>query len=395
MGSEVVIVGGGNTLAEGLAALLEHNRASACLTESCADALRLVEQHGPALVIVDCPAGKPPEGEAAFRQLIDALAMRGTACMVLEAAGNARVEAPEWVQRVDDAVCAAELRGRIAAVHHCREVLRRASQELHHMQRLGRHLNRQFVEVDHDMRLAGRLQREFLPRSLPEVPGIRFAVLYRPASWVSGDIYDIASVDEDHVGLYLADAVGHGMAASLLTIFVKQAICTKEIENGSYRLVPPAEVLRALNDALASMDLQNSQYVTAAFGLLNHRDRTFSVARGGHPYPVVVDVDGSLREIRTEGGLLGLFPGQAFPATQVTLRPGQKLILYSDGMELAFVQTRDARTGEPRYHREFKEVAHLPADELIAELARRIDIEEGSLNPQDDVTVMVAEMAAS
>jgi sigma-B regulation protein RsbU (phosphoserine phosphatase) len=267
--------------------------------------------------------------------------------------------------------------------------------ERHHMQRLGRHLDKQFAELDHDMRLASRLQKEFLPRTLPRIDGVEFAVLYRPASWVSGDIYDVSPVDEDRLSFYVADAVGHGMAASLLTMFVRRAMNSKEIGTSGYRILSPSETLHQLNDALADEKLNNSQYVTAAYCLFDHQRMTLQFARGGHPYPILVEPDGTLSEIRIEGGLLGLFPGQEFPTKQLILKPGQKIILHSDGMELAFLEEREERTEQPRYKREFERVAHLPPAELIAQLEHMIDNEEGSLNPRDDVTVIVMQISGS
>src|SRR5947207_11229487 len=101
--------------------------------------------------------------------------------------------------------------------------------------------------LDEELRLAARVQQDFLPKSLPSVGDVRFQYLFRPAGHVSGDLYDVMRLDETHVGFYMADAVGHGMPAALLTMFLKQALTTKEIFPGGYRLLPPnhhAEVER-------------------------------------------------------------------------------------------------------------------------------------------------------
>ena len=80
---------------------------------------------------------------------------------------------------------------------------------------------------------------ERMSRRLPEVGPIRFGALYRPATWVSGDIYDVVRLDETHVGFYVADAVGHGMPAALLTMFIKKALLTKRILGHTYEILPP------------------------------------------------------------------------------------------------------------------------------------------------------------
>ncbi len=109
--------------------------------------------------------------------------------------------------------------------------------ELDQHHRRDRALHGQMDRLDEEMRLAARLQRDFLPKTLPEVGRVRFRALFRPAGYVSGDLYDVQRLDEDHVGFYLADAVGHGMPAALLTMFLKRALTTKEITPGGYRLL--------------------------------------------------------------------------------------------------------------------------------------------------------------
>jgi len=84
-------------------------------------------------------------------------------------------------------------------------------------------------ELDEEIRLAARLQQDFLPRRLPKVGSSRFSVYYQPAGFVSGDIYDVARLDETRIGFYVADAVGHGLPAALLTMFIKEALQTKRI----------------------------------------------------------------------------------------------------------------------------------------------------------------------
>src|SRR5207249_7672462 len=93
--------------------------------------------------------------------------------------------------------------------------------------------------VDEEMRLAARLQQDFLPKSLPQLGRVHFHALFRPAGYVSGDLYDVMRLDEKHIGFYMADAVGHGMPAALLTMFIKNALVTKQITDNGYRLLTP------------------------------------------------------------------------------------------------------------------------------------------------------------
>ncbi len=293
------------------------------------------------------------------------------------------------LDRVSPEVSTDELRGRLMTMARYRPLVESLERELVNMQRLGKKLNTHFAEIDQEMRLASRLQRDFLPKELPSVGGISVSTIYRPATWVSGDIYDVCRVDEDHIALYIADAVGHGMAAALLTMFIKRAIVPKRIHQNDYDIVPPGEVIAYLNESLKSQNLPNCQFVTACYCLYNVRTRQLQVARGGHPYPIRIGKDGRLGEIRSTGGLLGLFSGEEFDTVTTTLQPGEKLLLYSDGVEMAFLEKPEQHGNEPRYQAEFQSVAHLPGKDLLARLGQMIDDEEGSLNPGDDVTIIV------
>src|SRR5439155_3911849 len=144
---------------------------------------------------------------------------------------------------------------------------------------------------------------------------------------VGGDFYDIFRLDEKHVGFYVADAMGHGVPASLLTIFVKKGVKAKEVFGTQYRLIPPDEVLFRLNRDLIDQQLSEHPFITMVYGLFNHQDGTLTFARAGHPYPLFVPREGGVELWKQEGLLLGVLEAR-FPTTTHRLRPGDKLLLY-------------------------------------------------------------------
>jgi serine phosphatase RsbU (regulator of sigma subunit) len=251
-------------------------------------------------------------------------------------------------------------------------------------------LNFYMRRLDEELRLAARLQRDFLPKSLPAVGNVRFSVLFRPAGYVSGDIYDAVRLDEHHVGFYIADAVGHGMPAALLTIFIKQALKMKDILPSGYRLLKPSEALSRLNEAMIEQELSHAAFATAIYATIDARTRQVSIARAGHPLALVLRPDGSIHPVQNEGGLLGIFPGEVCADLSVQLSPGDRFILYSDGMDVAF-GTDDAQ--QPRWQRELIDLRDLPGEQLIAEFAARIDKFRGDAEPKDDLTLLIAEVA--
>jgi sigma-B regulation protein RsbU (phosphoserine phosphatase) len=201
-------------------------------------------------------------------------------------------------------------------------------------------------------------------------------------------MFDVFRIDEEHTGVYVADAVGHGMAASLLTMFIKRAIIPKRIDGDQYAVLGPSQIMAALNDALTDQALPNCQFVTACYALINHRTLKFEYARGGHPYPLLVSAGGAVSELKSSGGLLGLFKGEEFTTFETQLEMGDKVLFYTDGVELSF-QGADAKTFDVQaYQRFFESVSDQPVERMMRQVEARLDNEPGSLNPRDDITVL-------
>jgi sigma-B regulation protein RsbU (phosphoserine phosphatase) len=202
------------------------------------------------------------------------------------------------------------------------------------MRRLNHRLQAAHQQVNEELDLARRIQVSFLPQVLPEVPRARFAVHYQPCGQVGGDFYDVFRLDEHHVGFYIADAVGHGVPACLLTIFLKKAVRAKEIHGQEYRLLPPDEVLERLNVDLMEQGLAENPFITMVYALLDCRSGLLRFARAGHPYPLYVPADGDPEPLAVSGTLLGVFETR-YPVRECRLRPGDKVLFYTDGVEPA------------------------------------------------------------
>jgi sigma-B regulation protein RsbU (phosphoserine phosphatase) len=309
--------------------------------------------------------------------------------------GGDKLEIPSdgLVEQLDAAAHPEEIVGRLAALSHLAPLVRDLNRELSAQQRLGQQVNRYFEEIDKEMRMAGRLQQHFLPRALPQTARLRFASLYRPATWVSGDIFDVFQIDEQTLGLFIADAMGHGTAAGLMTMFLRKALAPKRASGAFYSITPPTEAMADLHQAVVEQELPNSQFVTAAYATLDQQTLELCLARAGHPYPIVINAQGAIRELRCEGGLLGLPDIRPeFEETRVHLASGDRLVLYTDGIEDLFIAERDRVTGATRFTPLFEGIASSDAQGLVDQLAWRLDRREGSLNPEDDVTVIVVQI---
>jgi serine phosphatase RsbU (regulator of sigma subunit) len=281
-----------------------------------------------------------------------------------------------------------ELAAQVRALLRIKEAhdgLARRAAEVH---RANARLHQLHQQLDYELQLAQRIQASFLPPTLPQVARVRFAVHYAPRDRVGGDFYDVFRLDENHLGFYVADAMGHGIPSSLLTIFVKKGVRAKEVFGQHYRLVPPDEVLERLNRDLVQQQLPEHPFITMAYCLLNHTDGTLSFARAGHPYPLHVPAEGEPRLWQQEGLLLGVADAR-YPACVHQLRPGDKLLLYSDGIDGARHEGQAAGIASllacAAHHRA------LPIEAFVANLAH--DLFGGRSQP-DDLTLLGVERGA-
>ena len=213
------------------------------------------------------------------------------------------------------------------------------------------------------LRMAGLVQRDFLPAQLPNCDEVQWATIFLPAEWVSGDIYDVVRLDEEHIGFYVADAVGHSMPAALLTIFIKQALVMRETIENNYRIFSPAEVMKNLNVRIASQKLSGYQFATCCYCLLNIKTLQLTYARAGHPYPIIIRGRKQPEQLELRGSLLGIFEQAEYMQRTIQLDPGDKLMLYSDGAE-PFIGGFDDLTGF-NFNEEFCEVKDLSIVEMM------------------------------
>ena len=248
-------------------------------------------------------------------------------------------------------------------------------------------------KLDEELRLASRLQRDFLPKVMPEVSPVKFHTLFRPAGYVSGDLYDVFSLDETHVGFYLADAIGHGVPAALLTMFLRTSLVTKQIDSDGYRILAPGEAMEKLNTALMQQNFSQTTFATAVYGVIDVATLEVSFARAGHPCPVILR-DGKAELIQHNehavGGLLGVFAGEPYPTSTYKLQPGDRLFVHSDGMDGAFTG-EETNSGKEWCH-ELSKQGKLETSQILTELASMLDRQAGSLRPKDDLTIIAVEI---
>ncbi|MBL8763054.1 MAG: SpoIIE family protein phosphatase [Phycisphaerae bacterium] len=263
---------------------------------------------------------------------------------------------------------AAELRHELALAHRAIEQAAR---------RLG-HLN-------DELELAGMLQRQFLPARLPRMGPFEFGALYRPASSVSGDVYDVVRIDRARAVFFLADVSGHGMPAAMLTLSITHFLDLRRyrrLEAGELR---PSRLLSRLNGRIGRHRAAAPYLVSAVIGVLDATTATVTVASAGHPPPTMLRA-GAGTQVHSGGPLLGVQPDAIFEDATLGLEPGDTLVMASDGIDPVPIHASG------RLPEVLRPLAERPADRTAADaldsVAAALDAQAGSLHQTDDVTVL-------
>jgi sigma-B regulation protein RsbU (phosphoserine phosphatase) len=247
---------------------------------------------------------------------------------------------------------------------------------------------------------AARVQRALLPAALPEWNGVAFAWTFKPCEELAGDIFGVVPLDDRHVGLYVLDVSGHGVAAALLSVSVRHflnwipaggSVLWESIPGKPGRQpASPAEVARQLNRRFP-LEETSGQYFTILYGVLDLPTREFRFVSAGHPGPVHLPRGRPPVLIRVSGQPIGITDEADYEEYRLALGTGDRLYLYSDGIPEAF-NAADEQFGMQRL---MDTLAHFRTASLEASLARLVThLEEwrGAAQLTDDVSVLAVEV---
>jgi PAS domain S-box-containing protein len=241
---------------------------------------------------------------------------------------------------------------------------------------------------DSTRRLASTLQQSLLPRALPLIPGIRISGRYRPAAEgqvVGGDFYDAFPIDRGRFALAIGDVCGKGPQAAALTALARYTIRALADRDA-------ASILRLLNDAvIRDRESLPEHYLTAVVAIA-HRGSSgleLEIAAAGHPPPLLRRADGSVQRIRAGGLMIGVSDGARYSSTWVSLRPGDALVLYTDGLTDA--RAPETIVSDQQLLAILAEGKGLDAERLASFLQ---DSVVGVEEPRDDIALLVVEVEA-
>ncbi|MFN2525209.1 MAG: SpoIIE family protein phosphatase [Actinomycetota bacterium] len=238
--------------------------------------------------------------------------------------------------------------------------------------------------IEQELRVAQLIQQQFLPSELPELGGWQISAFYRPAREVGGDFYDFIDLPDGRTGIVIGDVTDKGVPAALVMASTRSIL-----RSVAPRLESPSKVLEAVNELLVP-DIPAQMFVTCLYGVLDPATGRFVFANAGHNLPYVGDGT-NVREPRATGMPLGLLPGMTYEETAETLRPGENILLHSDGIAEAHNETREM-FGFPRLQ---EVVRRAIGTQLIDEVLQEHDrFTAGLVDQEDDITLVALTRSA-
>ena len=225
------------------------------------------------------------------------------------------------------------------------------------------------------------IQSKLLPKRLPEIADYEIAGMTQPVKFVGGDYYNVVRVSETQTVLCIADVAGKGLPAALLMSSLQAAL--KPL---LWQRLPPRELCSRLNRILCDIT-PVGKFTSFFYAVLDSREHRLTYCNAGHNPPILIRAGGAAIELNAAGAVLGQFPDWVYEQSELELRPGDRLVLFTDGL----VEATDA-TEQPYGEENLVAVAQQNSSQTAVELMNSI-IQASSAHCgghfQDDASMVV------
>lgn len=273
--------------------------------------------------------------------------------------------------------------------------LSQAYEELKEAQEELIHLNR----IQEELSVARRIQKFFLPRTIPQPDGWQVAAFNRGAQAIGGDFFDCIDLPGERLGLVVADACGKGVPAALFVALTRSLLRAASqapwaLHDGDYFDLDSiaSSAIWFTNDYTAREHGESNMFVTLFYGLLESGSGVLTYVNAGHNPPLIVSPNGEVvRELGGESTTLpvGIIESQTYETSKTTLDVGETLVCFSDGVTEA-MNTAGEPYGDERFMEFLQQHATKDTDNLVSLIVESIDAYAGQAPQADDITLLLA-----
>jgi len=285
---------------------------------------------------------------------------------------------------------AEELSARLRSGQRLLELRRSLVERTGLLEQALRHQGQSRLALDAELSAAARLQHQLLERAMAPIDGLAAAHLFRPARQIGGDVFGTFVLDAGRVGFFHIDATGHGIAAALNAFAIATALLG--LGARAAELEDPASWVSAFNERALGIGTELS--CSLVVGWLDLQHRKGRLCQAGHPHPLVVRRDGSVRRLGAGGLPVGALNGARYSTTGFDLERDERLVLHSDGV----VDCVNG-AGDPFDQQRLEAALSASAERGIVDCVRcvglALDDWRGTAAHDDDVSILILEPGAT
>ncbi len=247
-----------------------------------------------------------------------------------------------------------------------------------------------YSELEDELRMASEIQKNLLPQTYPKINGYKFSVKYKPSQDIGGDFYDFITLPNGNIAVAFADVAGHGIPASLLSTMFKVHLVsnTKEVQE-------PSQLLKNLNEAIVE-SFPAGKFISLFYLEIDKNTGEINYCKAAQEPALVVKNSGEILELKGKGQVLGLFSEKDFPGIlnfkteQLTLEKGDKLFLYTDGINES-QNKNDEFYGVDRLKNALSKSSKDSAEDTLVNIYNDLKVFLDGLSILDDLTMMCIE----
>ena len=292
-----------------------------------------------------------------------------------------------------------ELRFRLKSGQRVLQLEDRLEDQIRQLNESQSELNETHKLLRNELNAAADLQRSLLPKELPNSDDLDFSWYFEPSEHLGGDTFNVYKLADKRYAIAVADVCGHGIKPALLAVTLQHVLNPRYrhtplmwsdfATDPTHLVAPPTEVLARLNQQFP-MTMENSQYFTMFYGVIESDTGKLSYSTAGHPPPMVLPAEGPAYQLPGSGVPIGFHDDAEFDPEATVINPGDRLLLFSDGL----IETKNAANELVTTHRVLSwldEARTLDTDSIVQLLGQNIRAWAGDARPDDDVSILMVD----
>jgi serine phosphatase RsbU (regulator of sigma subunit) len=285
-----------------------------------------------------------------------------------------------------------QLQKSLKNLENAKEKLELQSEELRNSLKIGKQvqidIEKQNEMMLNKLKMGADLQKSLLPRQFPSIEGVNFSSKYLPTLQLGGDYFDVVQIDDQYVGIIIADVSGHGVSAAMIAAMFKALF-----SNYKKYYLYPKDLLKIMNSEFCRM-INTGDFITAFYLLLDRYESKITYINAGHPFPLLFRSESNkVIELDSPGFFLGVFEKSSYKENHMKLKSGDKILFYTDGAT-EVRNSEEKLFGKARLKKISFDLSNkaYQGKEFIATIFKEIALYSDGKPYEDDITLLLTEI---